>query len=113
MKTSGQFRIVLMTCRTANEGRKIARKVVSKRLAACVNIGVCPVESFYPWKGKLQKAREFLLVIKTTQKGLPDLEKEVKRLHTYNVPEFIVLPIIAGSRDYLDWLNKSLAPPRK
>lgn len=113
MKTSGQFRIVLVSCATVNEGRKIARKVVSKRLAACVNIGISPVESFYPWKGKLEKAREFLLVIKTTQKRLSDLEKEVKRLHTYDVPEFIVLTIIAGSSDYLTWLGKSVAPPRK
>lgn len=113
MKTSAHFRIVLVTCATVKEGRKIAREVVSKRLAACVNVALSPVESFYTWKGKLENAQEYLLVIKTTHKQLSKLEKHLKRIHTYDVPEFIVLTITAGSSDYFSWLNKSVAPPRK
>jgi periplasmic divalent cation tolerance protein len=113
MKTNGRFRIVLVTCATLMEARKIARSVVSKRLAACVNIALSPVESFYTWKGKLEKTREYLLVIKTTQKRLFGLEKQLKLLHSYEVPEFIVLPVTAGSSDYLSWLNKSVTPPHK
>jgi periplasmic divalent cation tolerance protein len=97
-----------VTCGTLTEARRIARTVVSKRLAACVNIILSPAESFYTWKGKLKKAREYLLVMKTTAKRLADLEKEVRRLHSYDVPEFIALPIVAGSRDYLAWLQESV-----
>ena len=105
MKGGGRFRVVLVTCGTLAEGRRIARRVVSSRLAACVNIILSPVESFYTWKGNLEKAREYLLVIKTTSKRLAELESEVKRLHTYEVPEFIALPVVAGSREYLAWLQ--------
>ncbi len=108
MRKGGQGRIVLVTCGTLAEGRRIARSAVSKRLAACVNIILSPVESFYTWKGNLQKAREYLLVIKTTEKRLAKLEKEVKQLHSYQVPEFVALPILGGSKDYLAWLGESV-----
>jgi periplasmic divalent cation tolerance protein len=108
MKKAGRNRIVLVTCGTLKEARRIARTVVSKRLAACVNISLSPVESFYTWKGKLEKAREYLLVMKTTAKRLAELEEEVKRLHSYDVPEFIAVPIVAGSADYLGWLQESV-----
>jgi len=109
MKKTGPFRVVLVTCGTLTEGRRIARKVVSQRLAACVNIILSPAESFYTWKGRIEKAREYLLVIKTTAKRLGSLEKEVKRLHSYEVPEFIALPIASGSRRYLSWLGESVS----
>ena len=109
MKTSKQTRVVLVTCGSLKESKLIARKVVEKRLAACVNVALSPVESIYKWKGKLEQSREFLLIIKTTAKRLSELEKEVKRLHSYEVPEFLVLPVVAGSKDYLDWLNANLA----
>jgi periplasmic divalent cation tolerance protein len=112
MKAGGKNRIVLVTCGTLTEGRRIARSVVSKRLAACVNVVLSPVDSYYTWKGKLESAREYLLVIKTTAKKLPELEKEVERLHTYDVPEFIALPIVAGSKSYLQWLASSVTPIR-
>ena len=108
MRKGGQERIVLVTCGTLAEGRRIARSAVSKRLAACVNIILSPVESFYTWKGNLEKAREYLLVIKTTEKRLAKLEKEVKQLHSYEVLEFIALPILGGSKDYLAWLGESV-----
>jgi periplasmic divalent cation tolerance protein len=108
MKTGGKYRVVLTTCASPQEGRRIARSVVTKRLAACVNIALSPVESVYRWKGKVEKAREYLLIFKTTAARLAELEKEVKRLHSYDVPEFIVLPIVAGSSDYLAWLWDSV-----
>jgi len=101
------MRVVLVTCPTLVLARKIARAVVQKRLAACVNVVRSPVESFYAWKGKLESAREHLLLIKTTTVRLPQLEREVNRLHTYDVPEFIALPITEGSADYLSWLSET------
>jgi uncharacterized protein involved in tolerance to divalent cations len=105
-------RIVLVTCPSAALARKVARAVVQRRLAACVNV-VSSVESVYTWKGKLETAREYLLVIKTTAKRLAALEKEVKRLHSYDVPEFVALPITEGSKEYLSWLDDCVAEPRK
>src|SRR5260370_2029209 len=97
MKKAGRNRIVLVTCGTLAEARRIARTVVSKRLAACVNIVLSPAESVYTWKGKLERAREYLLVMKTTAERLAALENAVKRLHSYRVPDFIALPIDDGS----------------
>src|SRR5467141_4149994 len=113
LKKSGRDRVVLVMCGTLTEGRRIARRVVSKRLAACVNIVLSPAESFYTWKGKLEKAREYLLVMKTTARCLVDLEKEVKRLHSYDVPEFVAVPISEGSKEYLSWLDDCVTKPRK
>ncbi len=108
MIPGGQNRFVFVTCGSLTEARRIARAVVSKRLAACANVVMTPVESVYRWKGKVEKAREFLMVLKTTSKRLPALEKEVKRLHSYDVPEFIALSITAGSTDYLGWLQENV-----
>jgi len=108
MKAGGRNRIVLVTCGTLSEGRKIARRVVQKKLAACVNVLLSPMNSFYTWKGKLEVAREYLLVMKTTRNRLAELEKEVKRLHSYEAPEFIALLVAAGSKDYLAWLESSV-----
>ena len=113
MKKAGRNRIVLVTCGTASEARRIARTVVSKRLAACVNIVLSPAESFYTWKGKLERAREYLLVMKTTAKRLAELEEEVGRLHSYELPEFIALGITEGSARYLSWLDDSVAKAHK
>jgi len=99
------MRVVLVTCPTLALTRKIARAVVQKRLAACVNVVRSPVESFYTWKGRLESAREHLLIVKTTATRLPQLEREVKRLHTYDVPEFIALPLTDGSSEFLAWLS--------
>jgi periplasmic divalent cation tolerance protein len=113
MKRGGRARVVLVTCGTLKEGRRIARRVVSSRLAACVNIILSPVESFYTWKGELEKAREYLLVMKTTVKRLAELEDEVKRLHSYEVPEFIALATAEGSAKYLLWLEDSVTKADK
>ena len=106
-------RLVLVTCGSISEARKIASHVVQKRLAACVNIVLGPVQSIYRWKSKVQSAREVLMVIKTTDKRLAVLEKEVKHWHGYEVPEFVVIPIAAGSREYLAWLEESVRPTGK
>ena len=108
MKAGGQCRVVLVTCGTLREGTKIARLVVQKRLVACVNVLRSPMNSYYTWKGKLEVAREYLMVMKTSSKRLAELEKEVKRLHSYEVPEFIAIPVSAGSKDYLAWLESSV-----
>ena len=105
-------RVALVTCGSLKEARKIARGVVGKNLAACVNIGTAAVESVYWWKGKVETAKEFLLVMKTSAPRLSALEKEVKRLHSYEVPEFIVLEVAAGSKDYLKWVQQSVQPER-
>ena len=103
-----QFRLVLVTCSSLAEARKIARAVVERHLAACVNIHTAPVESIYRWKGKVETAREHLLLIKTTARRLKALEREVLRLHSYDTPEFIALPVSTGSRAYLSWVSSSL-----
>ena len=107
MARASEFRIVLVTCGSASEARKIARDLVQKRLAACVNIISGPVESIYCWKGKVEKARERLLVIKTSTKRLKRLERAVRRLHSYETPEFLAVAVAAGSKPYLSWLNES------
>lgn len=108
MKSSPQTRIVLVTCGTLAEARRIARKAVETRLAACVSILPGRIESIYRWKGKVEKACEVLLIIKTSARHLAKLEREVKRLHSYDVPELIALPVAAGSAAYLTWLADSL-----
>ena len=100
--------VVLVTCSTAGEARRIARAVVEANLAACVNILPGAVHSIYRWKGKVESSRERLLLIKTSGKRLPKLEAAVERMHSYDIPEFIALPIAAGSRAYLAWLKESL-----
>ena len=105
-------RVVLVTCGSRGEARKIAEAVVGKGLAACVNIIDAPVESVYRWKGKVERAKEWLLVTKTTVGRLRELEAEVKRLHGYEVPEFLVLKLDGGSGEYLAWIAKSTAEGR-
>ena len=109
MERGTDARVVLVTCGSLSEATKIAKAVVAKRLAACVNVISSPVESVYRWKGKIETAREFLLIMKTTASRLRSLEKEIAELHSYDVPEFIVLRITAGSRNYLAWLSASVS----
>ena len=108
MKRETRFRVALVTCATLEEARKIARGVVERRLAACVTIVTHAVESFYSWEGKLENSSEYLLMIKTTEEKVEELQKDVVALHSYDTPEFIVLPIVAGSEAYLKWLGGSV-----
>jgi len=98
--------VVVATCGSAKEARRIARTLVEKRLAACGNILQAPVRSIYRWKGKVESAKEYLLVIKTSRRRFAALRETVKRLHSYDVPEIIALPIIEGSSEYLKWVGE-------
>lgn len=100
--------VVLVTCGSLEEGQRIGRALVERRLAACVNVLQTPVESIYRWKGKVDSAKEFLLLIKTTTARYAALEEAVRGLHSYDVPEMIALRIEKGSRDYLAWLTDSV-----
>ena len=102
--------VVLVTCANAREAKRIARAVVEAHLAACVNVLGAPVISFYRWKGKVEQAREVLLLMKTLRKKLAALRAVVTRLHSYDVPEFIAVSIAAGSPAYMRWLDESLRP---
>jgi periplasmic divalent cation tolerance protein len=102
--------VILVTCGSAREAKRIARALVGQRLAACANIFRVPIESVYRWKGKIESAREFLLIVKTSRKRFPALQKEVRRLHSYDVPEIIALPIASGARNYLAWISESVRP---
>ena len=106
--------VVLVTCCSSAEAKRIARAAVEARLAACVNILPGAVQSIYMWKGKVESARERLVLIKTSRLRLAKLRSLVKRLHSYDVPEFIALPIAAGSPAYLAWIQGCLeAAPRR
>ncbi len=100
-------RLVLSTVSDADEGRIIARSLVEKQLAACVNI-VGPIQSVYRWKGEIEDAQEFLLLIKTTADNVSRLREELARLHSYEVPECIALGIESGLPAYLDWISESV-----
>lgn len=99
--------VVLVTVGSPREARKIAKALVGARLAACVNLSP-PVQSIYRWQGKIESAREILLVIKTSREIFPELQAEIRKLHSYATPEIICLPIIDGSREYLEWLAQSV-----
>lgn len=102
------YSVVLITVPNKKEAQKISQKLVAAKLAACVNI-VPSIESIYWWQGKIEKAKELLLVIKTLNKNVPALITQVKKLHSYTVPEIIALDIIKGNKDYLDWIETSLS----
>ena len=97
--------IVFVTAKDTAQARGISRGLLSARLAACVNI-LEGVQSLFRWEGKIDEAREVLLVIKSRKKLFPKIVKKVKALHSYSVPEIIALPIIAGQKDYLNWIKK-------
>jgi periplasmic divalent cation tolerance protein len=98
--------VVLVTCGTEDEAVEIAHALVEERLAACVNL-ISPVRSIYRWEGKIWDEKEWMLIIKTQKKRFEELEKKVKSLHSYSVPEIIALPIIEGSASYLKWLEEN------
>jgi periplasmic divalent cation tolerance protein len=97
----------MVTVPTEDEGRKIARHLVEARLAACVNI-TPPIESFYRWEGEIADDKEYQLFIKSTRELFPEISAAVSRLHSYQMPEIICLPIIDGSQDYLGWIGDSV-----
>jgi periplasmic divalent cation tolerance protein len=100
--------VVLVTCGSAEEGKLIGCALVEARLAACVNVAQAPVQSIYRWKGRVDTATEFLMIIKTSRARFAAVEEAVKRLHSYEIPEIIALSIEKGSREYLAWLTDSV-----
>lgn len=107
MKPREKF-VVLVTCGSSKEADRLAEALVEKRLAACVNILQTPVKSIYRWKGRVETAKEFLLLIKTSRANFLALSRQIEKLHSYDTPEIIALPITAGSPEYLRWLDQSL-----
>jgi periplasmic divalent cation tolerance protein len=100
--------VVLSTCGSLEEAQRLARALVEKRLAACVNI-VPNLRSVYRWKDAIEEEEEVLLVIKTSRPLLEDLRSEIERLHCYEVPEVIAIQVVDGSERYLAWLDRELA----
>jgi len=99
-------RIVLTTAGSQEEARKIAHALVDRRLAACVNI-VPQVESVYRWQGKVESASEWLLVIKTQASTFEKVRTTIKELHSYDLPECVMLEVTAGSEEYLSWIAEN------
>ena len=104
--------VVLSTAGSEEEAERIATALVSERLAACVNLAA-PLTSIYRWRGAVERAAEVLLIIKTRKRSVPALIARLGALHSYEVPEAIVLPIEAGARPYLEWLLAETAPAKK
>ncbi len=107
MKVKKNFVVALVTAPDLKTARKLARAVLTERLAACVNI-VSNLESHYWWDGKVQNEGEVLLLIKSSTGCLAALEERILSLHPYDTPEFVVLRINQGNRRYLDWLAGSV-----
>jgi len=96
--------VVFITVKDPEEAQKIAKALLKRRQAACVNI-VAEVDSHFWWKDKLDSTKESLLIAKTKESLLPELIKSVKKIHSYSIPEIIAIPIVGGSRDYLEWID--------
>ncbi|MGH9580345.1 MAG: divalent-cation tolerance protein CutA [Terriglobales bacterium] len=100
-------RIVMTTAGSKEEAQRIARGVVERRAAACVNI-VGPMESVYRWQGAVETAAEFLLLIKTTAEAFPRVRDAIVELHSYELPECMMLSVEDGSEAYLNWVADSI-----
>jgi periplasmic divalent cation tolerance protein len=102
--------VILVTTASLREGKNIARHLVDAELAACVNI-TQPVRSIYRWKGKIADEKEYLLTIKSSRDLFPEIKAAISKIHSYHTPEIICLPIIDGSRNYLQWVGDSVKKP--
>lgn len=103
--------VVLSMAGSAEEAEKIARTLVEERLAACVNV-LAGGRSTYRWKGAVESAAEWLLLIKSSRDCFDRLRARLEQVHSYEVPEVIALPVIDGSRNYLNWLEAELGDAR-
>jgi periplasmic divalent cation tolerance protein len=101
------YRLVITTCPSMTEAESLAEKLLTSRLAACVNI-VPGVLSLYEWRGKLEREQEFLLLIKSRSDRFAELEKLVQSSHSYELPELIAVPIEEGLAPYLNWIDAQL-----
>ncbi len=102
--------LVLTTCPDEATADRIALALVEKGLAACVN-RCAPVNSIYRWQGKVERATELVLLIKTTRERYAELEQAIRHLHPYELPEIIAVPIAAGHLGYLRWIGEQTTPP--
>ena len=107
MSADDEAIVVMMTAANGEEAARLADLLIGAHLAACVQI-LPEMESVYRWQGKIERQPEILLLAKTTLSKFEDLEREVRALHSYETPEIIALPIVAGSAPYLEWLTASL-----
>jgi periplasmic divalent cation tolerance protein len=101
--------VVLSTCSSQAEAEKIASALVEKRLAACVNL-IPGVQSIYRWRGAVEHSKEVVLVIKSSRELFDRLRGELMKMHSYEVPEAIALPIVDGAEGYLEWMERELLP---
>ena len=102
-----KYIVVFVTVKSKKEAEKITAVLLRKRLAACVN-AVPGIASAYWWKGKIERAKELLLIIKTKKALFKKLTLEVKKVHSYEVPEIISLPLTGGESKYLKWIDQSV-----
>lgn len=102
-----RFFIVLTALPTVTKARRLSRLLLQKKLAACVNL-LGPAESSFWWEGKLDHAKEYLLLIKTRSNLFPRLQKFIEEIHPYSVPEIVALPIRKGNSAYLSWIQASV-----
>jgi periplasmic divalent cation tolerance protein len=103
MKSAAKFAIVFVTAPGLKTARSLAKAALQKKLVACANL-IPKIESHYWWQGKIESGAEVLLILKTTSAKLAALEKFILAKHPYDTPEFLVLPLSAGSKKYLAWL---------
>jgi periplasmic divalent cation tolerance protein len=99
--------VVFSACGSAEEAQKLARHLVETRVAACVNV-IPGVYSVFHWEGKVDEASEWMLIIKSTRARLEQLKSELRKVHSYSVPEVVAVPIVDGSTDYLDWMDREV-----
>ena len=99
-----KFIQVITTTARKSDAERIGSIVIKKRLGRCIQIAG-PVTSAYPWKGKIEKAKEWVCSIKTEKRLYKKLENAIKKAHSYETPEIIAIPIVAGSKEYLSWLG--------
>ncbi|MHB1036204.1 MAG: divalent-cation tolerance protein CutA [Pirellulales bacterium] len=99
---------VVTTTQHKADAEKIAQTLVARRLAACIQV-LGPITSTYWWQGKIETAEEWLCVAKSSRARWDDLEKAIRELHPYEVPEILAVPVVAGSAGYLEWLRRELS----
>jgi periplasmic divalent cation tolerance protein len=113
MKPSvGKYVVVLVTAPDLKVARQLAQAALEARLIACANL-LPQIESHYRWRGKYERGTEVLLLLKTLRSRLPALKKLVATMHPYDTPEFLVLPVSAGARRYLKWIEGSVEEPAR
>jgi len=103
----GDYIQVFTTTGKKGDAQEISRAVVEKRLAACAQI-IGPITSTYWWKGKIEEEEEWICILKTREALYEDLEKTIREMHPYDVPEIVAVPIVTGSRSYLEWLEREV-----